>query len=170
LGQRSQRAADQAEALTDPADQAVPDAPALHSAELIKGPTIPNAFWDTSCPDWEERLLSGRSLVPDLPLFRDEADRALRIFKRLRMPDVIGTPTMSEACGDWFYPIVAAIFGSYDPDTNRRAIQEFFWLIPKKNSKSSNGGTVMVVMMRVTAPSAMASSTRRDTASRIHAA
>ena len=25
--------------------------------------------WDTSCLDWEARLLDGRSLVPDLPLY-----------------------------------------------------------------------------------------------------
>lgn len=100
--------------------------------------------WDTSLPDWESRILSGRTLVPDLPLFKAEAERALRVFKRLRLPDVIGTPTMAEACGEWFFPIVSAIFGSYDPVRNVRMIQEFFQLIPKGNSKSSNGGAVMV--------------------------
>jgi phage terminase large subunit-like protein len=105
--------------------------------------------WSTACLDWERRILERRSLVPDLPLFRDEADRALRIFKRLRMPDVIGKPTMAEACGPWFFPIVEALFGSYDPTTNRRMIQEYFQLIPKKNAKSSNGGAVMVVALIV---------------------
>lgn len=100
-------------------------------------------------PDWQERLLAGKPLVPELPLFRPEADRALRIFKRLRMPDVIGTPTMAEACGPWFFPIVEALFGSYDASTNRRMIQEYFQLIPKKNSKSSNGGAVMLVALLV---------------------
>jgi phage terminase large subunit-like protein len=100
--------------------------------------------WDLSCPDWEDRILAGRPLVPDLPLFQSEAARALRVFKRLKLPDVIGTPTMAEACGDWFFPIVAALFGSYDPDNNVRMIQEIFELIPKGNSKSSNGGAVMV--------------------------
>jgi hypothetical protein len=87
LGRRSQRSADQAEALTLPERYLGADA----------GRSAPGTIWDTSCPDWEERLLSGRSLVPDLPLFRPEADRAPRIFKRLRLPDVIGTPTMAEA-------------------------------------------------------------------------
>lgn len=100
--------------------------------------------WDLSCPDWEDRLLSGRPLVPDLPLFKSEAAKALRVFKRLKLPDVIGTPTMAEACGEWFFPIVTALFGSYDPDRNVRMIQEIFELIPKGNSKSSNGGAVMV--------------------------
>ncbi len=42
--------------------------------------------------DWEERILSGRSLVPELPLFRDEADIAVSFFDELRLPDVPGTP------------------------------------------------------------------------------
>jgi len=103
--------------------------------------------WDTSCLDWEARLLDGRSLVPELPLYEAEAGRALRMFKRLRLPDVIGTPTMEDACGPWFFPIVAALFGSYDPATNIRHISEVFQLIPKGNSKSSNGGAVMLVAM-----------------------
>jgi phage terminase large subunit-like protein len=105
--------------------------------------------WDTSCPDWEERILDGRSLVPDLPLYEAEAARALRVFKRLRLPDVIGTPTMGDVCGPWFFPIVAALFGSYDPVTNVRRISEVFQLIPKGNSKSSNGGAVMLTAMIV---------------------
>lgn len=107
------------------------------------------ADWSTAVPDWEERILEGRSLVPDLPLFQEEAARALRVFKRLRLPDVIGTPTMEEACGPWFFPIVSALFGSYDPVNNVRMIQEIFELIPKGNSKSSNGGAVMVTALIV---------------------
>jgi phage terminase large subunit-like protein len=105
--------------------------------------------WDLSCPDWEERLLAGQSLVPDLPLFESEAARALRVFKRLKLPDVIGTPTMAEACGPWFFPIVEALFGAYDPDNNVRMIQEVFQLIPKGNSKSSNGGALMLTALIV---------------------
>ncbi len=105
--------------------------------------------WDTSCLDWEERILDGRSLVPELPLWPKEAAKALRVFKRLRLPDVIGTPTMGEVCGPWFYPIVEALFGSYDPATNQRHISEVFQLIPKGNSKSSNGGAVMVTAVIV---------------------
>jgi phage terminase large subunit-like protein len=89
-------------------------------------------------------LLSGRSLVPELPLFDAEAKRALRIFKRLRIPDVHGTPTMAEACGQWFFPIVAAVFGCYDVEAYRRMIQEYFLLIPKGNSKTSYGGPLML--------------------------
>jgi phage terminase large subunit-like protein len=105
--------------------------------------------WDTSCVDWEDRILDGRSLVPELPLYEDEAAKALRVFKRLRLPDVIGTPTLGEVCGEWFLPIVAALFGSYDRATNTRHISEIFQLIPKGNSKSSNGGAVMLTAMIV---------------------
>jgi phage terminase large subunit-like protein len=105
--------------------------------------------WDTSCRDWEARILDGRSLVPDLPLYEAEAAKALRVFKRLRLPDVIGTPKLGEVCGPWVYPIVAALFGSYDPATNIRHVSEVFQLIPKGNSKSSNGGAVMLTAMIV---------------------
>jgi phage terminase large subunit-like protein len=108
---------------------------------------LPTEGWDTSCPDWEERLMTGRSLVPDLPLFEAEAAKALRVFKRLRVPDMIGTPTLGEVCGPWVYPIVAAVFGAYDRDTNTRKLSEFFLLIPKGNAKSSTGGAVMLTAM-----------------------
>jgi phage terminase large subunit-like protein len=107
------------------------------------------AAWDTSCRDWEDRLLTGRSLIPELPLYEAEAARALRVFKRLRLPDVIGTPTLGDACGPWFFPIVEALFGSYDPDSNIRHISEVLQLIPKGNSKSSNGGAVMLTAIIV---------------------
>lgn len=93
--------------------------------------------------------MAGRSLVPDLPLFETEAARGLRIFKRLRVPDIKGMPTLAEACGPWYFPIVEVIFGSYDPTTDRRVIQEYFELIPKGNAKSSYGGAVMVAALIV---------------------
>lgn len=103
--------------------------------------------WDTSCLDWETRILSGTSLVPELPLFHEQAAKALRIFKRLRIPDIPGTPTMADACGEWIFPLVAALFGSYDPATRERIIQEFFLLVPKGNAKTSYGGAIMVVAL-----------------------
>ena len=54
---------------------------------------------------------------------------------------------MQEASADWYRAIVAVLFGSYDPETNRRLIQEYFLVVPKKNAKSSNGGAVMVVAL-----------------------
>ncbi len=100
--------------------------------------------WQTAVPDWEDRILARRSLVPQLPLFRDEADKALRTFRRLRLPDVQGRPTLGEAAGPWFLDIVAALFGSYDRATDRRLIQEVFVLTPKKNGKSTYSAGLIV--------------------------
>lgn len=106
-------------------------------------------MWETACPDWQERLKAGRSLVPDLPLFEEEAALAERVFNRLKLPDVIGQPRMVDAAGDWFRDIVRALFGSYDTETNRRMVQEFFLLVPKKNGKSSYAAAIMVVALIV---------------------
>jgi phage terminase large subunit-like protein len=100
--------------------------------------------WSTGCPDWRERMAAGRSLVPDLPLFEQEAAKAVRVFNRLRLPDVAGKPMLADATGDWFRDIVRALFGSYDPETNERHLQEVFLLVPKKNGKSTNAAGVMV--------------------------
>ena len=54
---------------------------------------------------------------------------------------------MGDASGDWFFAIVAALFGSYDPVIGRRMIQELFLLVPKKNGKSSYAAAIMVVAM-----------------------
>lgn len=100
--------------------------------------------WNTACPDWEARIVNGRSLIPDLPLFVDEAERALRIFKRLRVPDIPGTPTHGEVCGEWVFSFVRAVFGAYDAETKVRMIREFFLMVPKKNGKSSIAAAIIV--------------------------
>ncbi|WP_277666511.1 hypothetical protein, partial [Novosphingobium lindaniclasticum] len=43
--------------------------------------------WNFACPDWKDRLREGRSLVPDLPLNRPVASRAVQIFNKLRLTD-----------------------------------------------------------------------------------
>ncbi|MDB5522782.1 MAG: terminase [Rhizobium sp.] len=100
--------------------------------------------WSTACPDWQSRIVEGRSLVPTLPLFEVEAERALRIFKRLRVPDIIGNPTHGEACDEWVFDFVRAIFGSFDVKAKRRMIREFFLLVPKKNGKTSISAAIIV--------------------------
>jgi phage terminase large subunit-like protein len=103
--------------------------------------------WDLSCPDWEARLRAGASLVPpNLPL-SVEGDRAVAVFNRLRLADVPGTPTMAEAAGDWFRDIVRALFGSLDPHTRSRMIRELLLLVPKKNSKTTNGALLMLTAL-----------------------
>lgn len=104
----------------------------------------PASTWSTAVPDWEDRIRRKLSLIPDLPLFDPVADKALRIFKRLRVPDIIGNPTYGQVCGDWVFDFVRVIFGSYDPETKRRALREFFLLVPKKNGKSSIAAAIIV--------------------------
>ena len=104
-------------------------------------------MWDLSCPNWESRIKQGKSLVPDLPLFEDEATRAVTIFNKLRLPDVPGEPFMKDAVGDWMRDCVRALFGSYDKEAQERYIRELFLLVPKKNSKTTNGAALMVTAM-----------------------
>jgi phage terminase large subunit-like protein len=104
-------------------------------------------MWDLSCVDWEDRLRAGKSLMPQLPLFREEAELAVQFFDNLRLPDVPGEPRMREAAGDWFREIVAALFGSRDPATNIRYVEEIFALIGKKNSKTTYSAGLMLVAL-----------------------
>ena len=103
--------------------------------------------WNLACPDWAERLKSGRSLVPDLPLNAKEGNRAVAVFNKLRLADVPGTPTMGEAGGDWFRDIVRALFGALDPLTRARMIRELFLLVPKKNNKTTGGALLMLTAL-----------------------
>lgn len=100
--------------------------------------------WNYAVPDWEERLMAGKSLMPDLPLYEDEAADALEVFDNLRLSDVPGTPRMQEACGEWFREIVAALLGSRDPETNIRHVQEIFTMLPKGSAKTTYGGLLML--------------------------
>ena len=102
---------------------------------------------DLSCPDWAARLKSGRVPFRDLTHTGPEGDRAVAVFNKLRLADVPGTPTMAEAGGDWFRDIVRALFGSIDPVTRQRAIRELFLLVPKKNSKTTNGALLMLTAL-----------------------
>ncbi|KQS78093.1 terminase TerL endonuclease subunit [Rhizobium sp. Leaf383] len=103
--------------------------------------------WDLSCVDWEDRIRNGQSLIPDLPLFQEEADLAVEIFDELRLPDVIGQPKMRDACGPWFRGIVRAAFGCYDPSEHVRMIREIFALVPKGQSKTTYSGGLIIVAM-----------------------
>jgi len=105
------------------------------------------AEWSFACPDWRERIKSGRSLVPDLPLDRKAADRAIKVFDRLHIPDVIGTPLMRDAAGDWVREIIAALFGSIDPASGRRRVREPFLMVPKKNAKTTNASAIMLTAL-----------------------
>jgi phage terminase large subunit-like protein len=103
--------------------------------------------WDLSCPDWEQRLLQRRPLVPKLPLFDAAAERAVTVLKKLRLHDVPGTPTMGEVGGEWFFDIVRALFGACDPVTKQRFIRELLLLVPKKNNKTTGGALLMLTAL-----------------------
>lgn len=99
--------------------------------------------WTTACPDWAGRLTSGQSIIPP-PIFPDQAEAALEVFKQLRIVDAPGSPTFGESCAEWVFDLVRSIFGAYDAESGRRLIVEWFVLIPKKNSKSTIAAGIMM--------------------------
>lgn len=103
--------------------------------------------WTTSLPDWERRIVEGESLIPCPPLFADEAEAALEVFKMLKIVDAPGSPTIGEACDSWVLDFAKSIFGAYDTEDGKRLIQEFFLLIPKKNSKSTIAAAIMMTLL-----------------------
>lgn len=102
--------------------------------------------WSTACPDWPERLKSGKSIIPT-PLFPEEAERGLSVMRQLRLVDVPGSPTIEECCAPWVFELAASIFGAYDPESGRRLITEWFVCVPKKNSKSSIAAAIMMTAL-----------------------
>lgn len=99
--------------------------------------------WTTSCVDWEDRLVSGRSIIPP-PIFLDQAAQAVAIFKELRVVDLPGKPTFGECSEQWVFDFVSAIFGAYDAETGKQLIREFYLLISKKNTKSTIAAGIML--------------------------
>lgn len=102
--------------------------------------------WTTSCPDWADRLKSGRSIIPP-PIFPEQAAQALEVFRALRIVDAPGSPTFGESCAQWVFDLVASIFGAYDAESGRRLITEWFICIPKKNGKSTLAAGIMMTAL-----------------------
>lgn len=102
----------------------------------------------TACLDWERRIVAGESLIPAPPIFPDQAEEGLNIFRQLIAVDVTGSPTFGEISRKWILDLVAAIFGAYDPETGRRLIREVFLLISKKNGKSTDlAGIILTALL-----------------------
>lgn len=102
--------------------------------------------WSTACPDWADRLKSGRSIIPP-PIFPEEAEAGLAVMRELRIVDAPGSPMIGEACAQWVFDLAASIFGAYDAESGRRLITEWFVLVPKKNSKSTVAAAIMLTAL-----------------------
>ena len=103
--------------------------------------------WTTALPDWRDRILARRPLIPCGPLYPDQAAAAMEVFKSLRIVDAAHEPTIGESCLPWILDFAEAIFGAYDAETGRRLIREFFLLVSKKNSKSTIAAAIMLTAL-----------------------
>ena len=103
--------------------------------------------WTTACKDWETKIIKGESLIPLKPLFPEQAEMALNIFKELVLVDVAGSPKMGEVTREWVFEFVSAIFGAYNSESGERLINEFFLLISKKNTKSTIAAGIMLTAL-----------------------
>ena len=100
----------------------------------------------TACTDWAARLLAGHSIIP-APIYPGEAERALEIFKGLRVVDLPGKPTFGECAAPWVFDFVAVVFGGCDPETGKQAIREYGLLVSKKNTKSTLAAGIMLTAL-----------------------
>lgn len=104
------------------------------------------AQWTTSCPEWESLLVAKQSIIPP-PIFPDQAEQALGIFKELRVSDLPGKPTFGECSEEWVFDFVNAIFGGYEAETGKQLIREYGLLISKKNTKSTIAAGIMLTAL-----------------------
>jgi len=103
--------------------------------------------WTTACPDWKSRIVDRKSIMPLTPIFQDQADDALDVFCNLRMVDATDSPLMGDTCQPWVLDLVAVLFGSYDQESRRRLITNYFLMVSKKNGKSTIAAGIMLTAL-----------------------
>jgi phage terminase large subunit-like protein len=86
-------------------------------------------------------------MVPLAPLFPDEAQAGLDVFRSLRIADVAGKPRAGDVSRPWLLDFVGAVFGAYDPESERQLIREFFLCVAKKNAKSTIAAGIMMTAL-----------------------
>lgn len=106
--------------------------------------------YTTACPDWEQRIIEGRSLVPFEPLFPESAAEAREFRHKLKIVDVgDGQQTIGAIGSTWAEDVANAVFGAYDPETGIQLIREAFVLISKKNAKSTEAASIMLTVLKL---------------------
>lgn len=112
--------------------------------------------WSTACPDWQDRIREGRSLMPCGPIFPDQGAAGLELFRSLYavgIPNPEGTidglgrqlpPTYGQVCRPWITEIAEIIHGAYNVETGERLIREALIKVPKKNWKSGLAAGLML--------------------------
>jgi phage terminase large subunit-like protein len=102
--------------------------------------------WRCAVPDWKKRLMGGESILPALPCLDQKLGRqAVNVFNKLKLPDVVGQPTLGQADGPLLRGIVERLAGSLVPELEgRRGVNSVFAMIPKKNNKTTGGAGVML--------------------------
>ena len=103
--------------------------------------------WDTSCPIGRSGSCPADRWFRNCRYYEAEAARALR-FQAVAAAGRDRHADMGELCGPGFFRSWRRCSG-LRPATNVRHISEVFQLIPKGNSKSTNGGAVMLTAMIV---------------------
>jgi phage terminase large subunit-like protein len=73
----------------------------------------------------------------------------MAVFTSLKIVDLPGQPTFGEASDEWLLDFAAAVFGAFDPDTNRQLITEYMLLISKKNTKSTLAAGIMLSLRQI---------------------